>query len=327
MSAMRINARALQTTHLLSKGQPKHTLQSKRTFAVTSNLNMKFVQFTYPANPNDIRVGYLDGKGVVDINRADNLMPTTLLGVLNYIHMNRVFGFPTHSPPSVPLTDVTLKAPIHGVDKILCVALNYADHCKEQNLEAPKIPIIFSKFARTIIGPNESVRIRTDIVKKVDWEVELAVVIGKAASNVTAAEANDYIFGYTVAQDITARDWQKEKNGGQFLLGKSQDTFCPLGPYIVSADEICDAHNLNISCSVNGEVKQTSNTCNLIHTIPKIIERISAIMTLYPGDIILTGTPGGVGVHRNPPEFLKPGDTIESEIEKIGTLHNKVEKH
>lgn len=326
MSAMGINARVLKTAHLLATGQAKHTFQSKRTFAVTNNLNMKFVQFTYPSNPNEIRVGYLEEDKVVDINKADSLMPSTMLGVLNYVHCNRIFGFPTHKPPSVPVSEVTLKAPITGVDKILCVALNYADHCKEQNLQEPKIPIIFSKYARTIIGPNESVKIRTDVVKKPDWEVELAVVIGKTGTNIKAEDAKDYIFGYTIAQDITARDWQKEKNGGQFLLGKSQDTFCPLGPYILSADEVPDPHNLSICCSLNGVVKQSSNTCQLIHTIPKIIERITTVMTLYPGDIILTGTPGGVGVHRNPPEFLKPGDKLVSEIERLGTLEVKVEQ-
>ncbi|KAJ8715561.1 hypothetical protein PYW07_010043 [Mythimna separata] len=324
MSAMRIYARVLNTTHLLSNSVRSSTLPSKRSFSVTKSRNMKFVQFAYASNPNEIRVGYLEGDKVVDINKADSTLPSTLLGVLNSGSISKISGL--KGAQSVPLSDVTLKAPIHGVDKILCVALNYADHCKEQNLEQPKIPIIFSKFPRTIIGPNEAVKIRTDLVKKVDWEVELAVVIGKTASSVSAADANDYIFGYTVAQDITARDWQKEKNGGQFLLGKSQDTFCPIGPCIVTADEIGDAQALDIQCSVNGVQKQTSNTSNLIHTIPKVIERISAIMTLYPGDLILTGTPGGVGVHRNPPEFLQPGDTISSEIQKIGKFQVRVEK-
>lgn len=288
---------------------------------------MKFVQFAYKDDPKQIRAGYLEGDRVVDINKVDSKAPQTLLGLLNSEYVNKVSGYPSSKPQSVPLSDVTLKAPIHGVDKILCVALNYADHCKEQNLQEPKIPIIFSKFSSTIIGPNEAVKIRTHISKKVDWEVELAVIIGKTASSVKAADAYKYIFGYTVAQDISGRDWQKEANGGQFLLGKSQDTFCPIGPCIVSADEIGDPHTLDIKCSVNNEEKQNSNTCQLIHKIPDVIERISSIMTLLPGDIILTGTPGGVGMHRKPPQFLKPGDTITSEIGKIGTLVVSVEEH
>lgn len=326
MSAMRIGARAF-TTHLLSKGQTGNSLVSQRNISTTNINNMKFVQFAYKDDPKQIRAGYLEGDRVVDINKVDSKAPQTLLGLLNSEYVNKVSGYPSSKPQSVPLSDVTLKAPIHGVDKILCVALNYADHCKEQNLQEPKIPIIFSKFSSTIIGPNEAVKIRTHISKKVDWEVELAVIIGKTASSVKAADAYKYIFGYTVAQDISGRDWQKEANGGQFLLGKSQDTFCPIGPCIVSADEIGDPHTLDIKCSVNNEEKQNSNTCQLIHKIPDVIERISSIMTLLPGDIILTGTPGGVGMHRKPPQFLKPGDTITSEIGKIGTLVVSVEEH
>ncbi|CAH0697140.1 unnamed protein product [Spodoptera exigua] len=212
------------------------------------------------------------------------------------------------------------------MDKILCLALNYADHCRDHKLPEPKVPVVFHKFASTIIGPNEAIKIRTDVTKKPDWEVELAVIIGKTASSVKAADAYKYIFGYTVAQDISGRDWQKEANGGQFLLGKSQDTFCPIGPWIVTADEISEPHNLNIKCFLNNELKQNSNTSNLIYKIPAIIERISTVITLLPGDLILTGTPGGVGVYQDPPEFLKPGDVLTSEIEKIGTLVVKVEQ-
>ncbi|XP_026729234.1 fumarylacetoacetate hydrolase domain-containing protein 2 isoform X1 [Trichoplusia ni] len=287
---------------------------------------MKYVQFTYNADPSTVRVGYIDCCNVVDINSADCGMPHTMIDILKKGVVDKVAELRQCNPTSVPLTDVTLVAPIHGVDKILCVALNYADHCREQNLEQPKLPIIFSKFSSTIIGQNEPLRLRTEIVKKVDWEVELAVVIGQKASAVPAAEAYKYIFGYTVAQDISARDWQKEKNGGQFLLGKSQDGFCPIGPCILTSDEIGDPHNLDIKCTLNGVEKQSSNTSNLIHTIPNIIERLTSVMTLLPGDLILTGTPGGVGVHRNPPEFLKPGDVIRSEIQKIGSFEIKVEQ-
>ncbi|CAH2059461.1 unnamed protein product, partial [Iphiclides podalirius] len=229
------------------------------------------------------------------------------------------------NPEGVPLSSVKLCAPIHGMDKVLCIGLNYKDHCQEQNLSPPEVPIIFSKFSSTVVGPCDAVRLR-EVTKKVDWEVELTVVIGKPASDVKATDALDYVLGYTIAQDISARDWQKSRNGGQFLLGKSMDTFCPIGPCITTSDEIGDAQNLAIKCSVNGVLKQRSKTDQLIHKIPDVIERLSSVMTLLPGDIILTGTPGGVGMYRDPPEYLKPGDVIHSEIEKIGVLETRVEK-
>uniref|UniRef100_A0A2A4K9I9 Fumarylacetoacetase-like C-terminal domain-containing protein n=1 Tax=Heliothis virescens TaxID=7102 RepID=A0A2A4K9I9_HELVI len=288
---------------------------------------MKYVQFAYSNAPDVIRVGYLNGNDVVDICCQDCAMPGNMLDILETGITERVQAVQaTNAKEGTPLSSVKLLAPIDGMDKILGVALNYADHCQLLKVEHPAIPMIFSKYSSTIIGPNDPLRIRTDVCKKVDWEVELAVVIGKRASSVTAADANNYIFGYTIAQDITDREWQKEKNGAQFLLGKSQDTFCPIGPYIVTPDEIGDPHNLDLSCSVNGVEKQKSNTSNLIHKIPAIIERITTVMTLLPGDLILTGTPGGVGSLRDPPEFLKPGDVIRSEIQNIGFFETKVEK-
>lgn len=287
---------------------------------------MKFVQFTYKNQPEEVRVGYIEGNNVVDLNKVDSSIPTTLLGILKNGDVEKVQKLKSTKPPSVPLSAVTLAAPIHGIDKVLCIGLNYKDHCVEQNLTPPAVPMIFNKFPSVIIGPNDAVRLRTEVTKKVDWEVELTVVIGKKASFVKAADAYNYVLGYTVAQDISARDWQKEKNGGQFLLGKSMDTFCPIGPYIVTSDEVGDPQTLDIKCSVNGVLKQTSNTNQLIHKIPDVIERLTSVMTLLPGDIILTGTPGGVGMYRSPPEYLKPGDVIRSEIQNIGVLETRLEK-
>ncbi|CAK1594485.1 unnamed protein product [Parnassius mnemosyne] len=286
---------------------------------------MKLVQFTYKNDPCGIRVGYLAGENVVDVNKADSSLPCTLLDILKTGALDKVKKIESSNPQKIPLSSVKLTAPIHGMDKVLCIGLNYKDHCEEQNLSPPEVPIIFSKFASTVIGTGEAVRLR-DVTQKVDWEVELTVVIGRAASNVKAANAFDYVLGYTVAQDISARDWQKNRNGGQFLLGKSMDTFCPIGPCITTSDEIGDPQNLYIKCSVNDVLKQSSKTDQLIHRIPDVIERLSSVMTLLPGDIILTGTPGGVGMYRNPPEYLKPGDVIHSEIEKIGVLETRVEK-
>lgn len=285
---------------------------------------MKFVQFAYKNSPKVIRVGILTNDVIIDINKEDPTLPSTLVEILKNDLIDKVKTLKASS--AVPLADVIMKAPIHGNDKVLCVGLNYKDHCKEQNLQPPVIPFIFNKFPSTIVGPNDAIKL-VDVSKAVVCEVEFTVVIGKVAKNVKADEAYDYVFGYTIAQDIGAVDWEKNENLGQLLLGKAMDTFCPIGPCIVTHDEIGDPQNLNIKCFVNGVQKQSSNTNQFIHKIPNIIARLSKVMTLLPGDIILTGTPGGVGVYRNPPEYLQPGDVIRSDVEKIGTFEIKVEKY
>lgn len=223
---------------------------------------------------------------------------------------------------SINRADVEILAPITEPQKILCVGLNYRGHCDEQNKPYPKEPMFFSKYASTLVGPYGDV-IAHKISDQIDWEVELAVIIGKKSFHVAKENALDYVFGYSVAQDISARDWQKMRNGGQFLIGKSMDSFCPLGPCVIHKS-VLDASDLLIKCSINGVEKQNGRTSELIFDIPDIIERVTQSITLLPGDVILTGTPSGVGMHRNPPEFLKPGDVISSEIEGIGKIVNKV---
>ncbi|XP_030037738.2 LOW QUALITY PROTEIN: fumarylacetoacetate hydrolase domain-containing protein 2 [Manduca sexta] len=321
-------------SNLLSEIIPSKGLavEIARPFSVTQNRNMKLVQFSYKNDPKKICAGYLEGDGIVDINKADPSLGTTVIEILRNNQIDNVKKLksttksPCQCPNVVPMSCSDINLPIHGIDKVMCIGLNYKDHCEEQKLNPPPVPMMFSKFASTIIGPDQAVRLRTDVTRKVDWEVELVVVIGKKASFVKAADAFDYIVGYTVAQDISARDWQKEKNMGQFLLGKSMDTFCPLGPCITTSDEIGDPQSLDIKCSVNGVLKQSSNTNQLIHKIPDVIERLTSVMTLLPGDIILTGTPGGVGMYRDPPEYLQPGDVIRSEIQNIGAFDIKIEK-
>ncbi|KAL0860916.1 hypothetical protein ABMA27_009449 [Loxostege sticticalis] len=303
------------------------TVTAYRCFSVTQTRNMKLVQFSYNNKPGEIRAGYVEGNDVVDLNKVDNGLPLKLVDILKQCGVEKIAEIKAKKPKGVPLSSVRLEAPITGQDKVFGVGLNYLDHCKEQNLTPPELPMIFSKFSSSVIGPNDAVKLRTEITQNVDWEVELAVVIGKECSMIDAKDAYSYVLGYTVAQDISARDWQKKKNSGQFILGKSMDTFCPLGPWIVTTDEIKDPQCLNIKCSLNGVVKQDSNTCQLIHKIPDVIARLASVMTLYPGDVILSGTPGGVGVHRKPPEFLKPGDKLVSEIECIGVLENKFVKY
>ncbi|KAF9804570.1 hypothetical protein SFRURICE_014478 [Spodoptera frugiperda] len=287
---------------------------------------MRLVQFVYNNRPEEIRVGFLAGEDVVDVNKIDPTIPKSLIEILNSQSIDKVKKLHESEQETVPISNVTLKAPIHGMDKVLCVGLNYKDHCEEQNLTPPEIPFIFNKFASSVVGPNASIRLKPDISEKVVCEVELTIVIGKTASRVKAEDAYDYVLGYTIAQDIGASDWEKNKSMGQLLLGKAMDTFCPIGPCITTSDEIGDPQALGIRCIVNGVQKQKSNTNQFIHKIPDIVARLSSVFTLLPGDIILTGTPGGVGVYRNPPEYLRPGDVIVSEIEKIGVMINRVEQ-
>lgn len=284
---------------------------------------MKFVQFFYKNDLKNVRVGILEDDKVIDLNQSDPSLPSTLIDIIKYGYLEKAKKL--KNPKRIPFNSVILTTPLHGMDKVLCVGLNYKDHCKEQNFTPPAIPFIFNKFPSTVVGQDKAVKLRPEVSTKVVCEVELTIVISKEASFITADEAFDYVFGYTIAQDIGATDWEKNDQMGQLLLGKAMDTFCPIGPCVVSSDEIGDPQNLIIKCSVNGVQKQISNTDQFIHKIPDIIARLSRVMTLLPGDIILTGTPGGVGVFRNPPEFLQPGDVITSEIEKIGVLYTRVE--
>ncbi|XP_049875558.1 fumarylacetoacetate hydrolase domain-containing protein 2-like [Pectinophora gossypiella] len=290
---------------------------------------MKFIQYTTKEHPEDIRLGYLEDECVIDIGLREQGMPHTMLQFLqNDYYLERLKELKWKRPCCMKnLKDVLLKAPITGMDKVICVCLNYKDHCELHKIPIPPVPVIFSKFASVVIGPSDPLLIRTDITCKVDWEVELCIVMGKKASCVKQCRAYEYIFGFTVANDVTARDWQRERNGGQFLLGKSMDTFCPVGPWIVTLDELGSVDNLEIKCSLNGVNKQRSNTNQLIYKVPAIIERLTQLITLLPGDIILTGSPSGLGVYSNPPEFMKPGDILRSEIEKIGVLETRVERY
>lgn len=215
---------------------------------------------------------------------------------------------------------VKIMAPILNPSKIIAIGLNYMDHCREQNIEPPQSPIIFAKFPTSIIGPGDTIRWDPELTSQVDFEAELAVVMGRTARRVTEAEALAYVAGYTICHDVSARDLQF--GDGQWIRGKSLDTFCPIGPYLVTRDEISDPHNLAIRCTVNDQVMQDSNTAEMIFQIPFLIEYISRAFTLLPGDIITTGTPDGVGVFRSPKIFLKDGDQVTMEIEGLGQLTN-----
>ena len=214
-------------------------------------------------------------------------------------------------------------APIKGAEKVLCVGKNYADHAREMGGEAPDLPVIFNKLSSCIIGMAEKIEIPS-ISNQVDYEAELVVVIGKKGRHIDEAVALYYVFGYTIGNDVSARDWQKGRPGGQWLLGKAFDTFAPLGPFIVTTDEITDPHDLSIELKLNGSVMQSGHTGQLIFRIEKLISHLSKFFTLKPGDLIFTGTPAGVGAGRNPPLYLKYGDKIQITIPEIGTLSNEV---
>jgi len=217
---------------------------------------------------------------------------------------------------------VKINPPVPNSGKIVCVGLNYADHCQEQNWEIPTSPVLFAKFPTCITGTNDLIQWPPESSQQVDYEAELAVVISKRASQVSAAQAYDYIGGYMIANDVSARDVQFADK--QWVRGKSFDTFCPTGPYLVTQDEIGDPHHLFVKCRVNGELRQDSNTEHLVFKVPELIAFISKTSTLLPGDIICTGTPGGVGVFRDPPTFLQSGDVVEIEIDQLGHLKNTV---
>lgn len=221
--------------------------------------------------------------------------------------------------------DAPLLAPLEPTN-ILCIGLNYREHAAESGAPIPEHPVLFMKPNGAAIGPGQPIRIPAcaRAEGEVDYECELAVVIGRPARNVSQADALNYVLGYTAANDVSARVWQKEGGGGQFVRGKGFDTFCPLGPAIVTTDEIPDPQTLTIRTRLNGKVMQEESTGDMIFTVAQLISELSKDCTLKPGTVILTGTPQGVGFARKPPVWLQPGDEVSIEIDKIGTLTNPV---
>jgi acylpyruvate hydrolase len=220
-----------------------------------------------------------------------------------------------------PLASARLRAPIARPGKIVCVGLNYADHAHEQGIEPPPSPIFFLKSVNTICGPGDAIVIPPN-TRQPDYEAEFAVVIGKGGSRIAEEKAYEHVAGYMILNDVTARDMQHGDK--QWFRGKSCDTFAPTGPWITTADEIPDPHNLRISLTLNGATMQDSSTSNLIFKVPYLISYLSQSMTWEPGDLLSTGTPPGVGVFRKPPVFIKPGDSISVTVERLGTLTNPV---
>jgi 2-keto-4-pentenoate hydratase/2-oxohepta-3-ene-1,7-dioic acid hydratase in catechol pathway len=241
--------------------------------------------------------------------------------------LNRLQKFIDSSEEKLPKLskDVHLAPPIARPSKIVCIGLNYADHAKETNAQIPKEPILFFKSTTALIGPNDDVVIPKNS-HKTDWEVELAVVIGKKASYVEEGEALNYIAGYCLHNDLSEREFQIER-GGQWVKGKSCDTFAPLGPFLATKDEVKDVDNLKLWLKLNGQTMQNGNTSNFIFRIPFLVSYLSQFMTLLPGDVISTGTPAGVGLGMNPQVYLKPGDVMELGIDGLGTSKQNVKAY
>ncbi|MDA0744901.1 MAG: fumarylacetoacetate hydrolase family protein [bacterium] len=273
----------------------------------------------------ETRLGARKGNSVVDLNRADASIPSDIVGFIEAGSgaLQAAQRAVESGAATVSADLIRVLAPVSNPQKVICIGLNYADHAAESNMPIPPEPVVFSKFASCIIGPGDAIEAPRSS-SKLDYEVELVVVIGKSGKNIPEAKALDHVFGYTVGHDVSARDFQLEKPAGQWLLGKTFDTFAPLGPHIVTTDEIPNPHDLGIRCIVNGETVQNSKTDQLIFKIEHLIYYLSQVFTLSPGDLLFTGTPPGVGMGRTPQLWLKPGDTVACEVDSIGRIENPV---
>ena len=266
---------------------------------------------TYSVDGGETRIGSID-EGEIQPLGGDSMVEFIEHG-----------GSPEPGEDTVSLDEARIHAPIARPQKVIGIGLNYEDHAAETGADIPEKPIVFAKYPNTVIGHGEAIRI-PPITQQVDYEAELAVIIGRAARNVSESEALDYVFGYANANDVSSRDLQFSE-GGQWTRSKSIDTFCPIGPYIATTDEIEDPQNLSIRCILNGEVMQDGTTSKMIFSVAELVSFLSQGMTLVPGDVIITGTPPGVGMARDPQVWLKAGDEVSIEIEGLGTLNNPVE--
>ncbi|MBA5793782.1 fumarylacetoacetate hydrolase family protein [Flavobacterium sp. xlx-214] len=297
---------------------------------------------TYLTSDNEQRAAFVHNNKAVDLEDFGELtnfpLPNTLLelidmGIEVIDEINSLVADVSEAELneiSYDLNEITIVAPIPKPRKnIIGIGLNYSEHVAEsaRTLDTtgklPTKPIIFSKPPTTVTGPNTNVLLNTKLTQQLDWEVELAVVIGKKGKYVAKQDALEYVFGYTIINDISARDCRRE---GQWIVSKGQDTFAPMGPFLITKDEIENPHNLNLSLKLNGVEKQNSNTQFMLFNINDLIEDLSIVFTLEPGDIIATGTPAGVGAGRNPQEWMKNGDVMECFVEGIGTLTNTVKE-
>jgi 2-keto-4-pentenoate hydratase/2-oxohepta-3-ene-1,7-dioic acid hydratase in catechol pathway len=298
---------------------------------------LKFMNFSRKSNPAVVRIGCHFGNTCFDVTKAigDDLLEFSrvvfsleeVLQIKDGLELleDQLRGLERSSSGIQSYlfdeSAVTLRAPVLRPQKVIGIGLNYRDHAEEQKAALPKEPLLFGMYASAIIGPGDSI-VLPAMSKTVDYEAELGVVIGARARHVSPGDALQYVAGYTCFHDVSARDLQYADK--QWLRAKSFDTFAPMGPYLVTRGDLGDGDGLSIQCRLNGQVMQNSNTSNLIFKVPALVSHISQVMTLEVGDVIATGTPGGVGFARKPPVFLKAGDVVEIEIEGIGVLRNPV---
>jgi acylpyruvate hydrolase len=316
---------------------------------------MKLVTFTHRGVQ---RVGLIEGERIIDVNRAyaallgqhgesragvmaDALVPADMIGILEgderaltaireaaeYVREGfgsgaQIEGLKRHGVV-FESSEIMLKAPLPRPGKLILLGLNYRDHAEETGQKIPEVPTLFAKYHNSVIGPGAVILI-PHATEQIDYEAEFAFVIGRRGHQIPRERAMDYVAGYTIINDVSARDYQFVTS--QWMVGKTFDTHCPMGPALVLKDELPDPHNLNISLSIAGEVLQHSNTNQLIFKIPETVEYLSHVMTLEPGDVISTGTPAGVGFARKPPRWLRPGETVRVEIAGLGVLENPVAK-
>jgi 2-keto-4-pentenoate hydratase/2-oxohepta-3-ene-1,7-dioic acid hydratase in catechol pathway len=281
---------------------------------------MKFV--TFQEGDSRPQAGVLAEEGVISLAAAGfaDMISVLASGEEGLGKIERfVKNPPAHSIS--PLARVRILAPIPRPPKVICIGLNYRDHAAEGHNEIPKVPTIFSKFSNTVIGPGEAIVLPKNS-RKPDYEAEFMFVIGTGGRHIAAENWQRHVFGYTVFNDVSARDFQSVTS--QWMIGKTFDTFAPMGPSLVSADEIPDPHAFDISLRIGNEVLQHSNTSELIFKIPDLVAYLSSVVTLEPGDVVATGTPAGVGFARKPPRYLRPGDEVVVAIEGIGELRNPV---
>jgi 2-keto-4-pentenoate hydratase/2-oxohepta-3-ene-1,7-dioic acid hydratase in catechol pathway len=278
---------------------------------------------TYQA-PGGVRVAAVRDDGLVDLNQADSRLPSCIKALL--AQGPEAIGRAAaamRSAAAIPRGSVKLLPPVPGPQKVICVGANYADHARESGVRPPDEPILFSKFPTAVRADGDEI-VLPAVSNEVDYEAELVVVIGAGGRHIPREKAFEHVAAYACGNDVSARDWQLRKPGNQWLLGKSFDSFAPFGPELVTADEIPDPGNLEIQLRLNGQTMQHSSTKHFIFPIDVLIAYVSQVCTLMPGDLIFTGTPEGVGFARKPPVFLKPGDDVEVEIERIGILRNRV---
>ena len=282
---------------------------------------MRLITYRSPTGP---RVAATQNGVCVDLNHADPNIPCCIKAFLaqgaeglRHAANALLVGKP------VPTEELELLPVIPKPEKIICVGLNYADHARESGMAIPTEPVIFNKFSSTVRAHGQSI-VLPCVSSEVDYEAELVAVIGVGGHCIPKSRAREHVAGYCCGIDVSARDWQLRKPGGQWLLGKSFDTFAPIGPALLTADKIPDPGNLDIQLRLNGQVMQHSNTAQFIFPVADLVSYVSQVCTLVPGDLIFTGTPPGVGFARKPPVFLQPGDSVEVEIEQVGILRNRV---